>query len=86
MAPLESAPARITVAADELGADGVGFADGVDRVVENVADEVPKNLKFGGLSEEKEDNSKKIQNFSEKNKKFQNTNKFVANSEKVGEV
>ena len=70
VAPLASAPARITVAADELGADGVGFADGVDRVVENVADEVPKNLKFGGLSEEKEDNSEKNQNFSEKNKKL----------------
>ena len=59
MAPLESAPARTTVAADELGADGVGFADGVDRVVENVAEEVGILANFRGLSEEKEDNSEK---------------------------
>ena len=57
---LESAEAEIILAADELGADGVGFVDEVDRVAENVAEEVEILENFGGLSEEKE-------NFSEKN-------------------
>ena len=72
VAPLESAPARTTVAADELGADGVGFADEVDRVAENVAEEVWKNQNSEGLSEEKGEIAQKNQNFSEKNKKLQN--------------
>ena len=86
VAPLESAPARTTVAADELGADGVGFAGEVDWVAENVAEKVGILANFGGLSEEIVDNSKKIQNFSEKNEKYENTNKFAANSHKLGEV
>ena len=57
---LESAEDEIILAADELGADGVGFVDGPDRVAENVAEEVEKLQNSGGLSEEKE-------NFFEKN-------------------
>ena len=86
VAPLESAPARTTVAADELGADGVGFADGVDRVVENVAEEVEILENFGGLSEEKGEISEKNQDFSEKVLKLENTASLDMHYQNVGEV
>ena len=63
---LESAEDEIILAADELGADGVGFDDEVDRVAENVGEEVEILQNSEGLSEEKEDNFEKNQNFSEK--------------------
>ena len=83
---LESAEDEIILAADELGADGVGFVDEVDRVAENVAEEVEILENFGGLSEEKENFFQKNQNFSEKVEKFEDNNDLVANLEKVGEV
>ena len=83
VAPLESAPARITVAADELGADGVVLDDVVDRVAENVGEEVGENLNFRGLSEEIEEISEKNQNFSEKQKKFQKKDELVAKKDEV---
>ena len=66
---LESAMAKCNVAADELGADDVGFDEEVDRVAENVGEKVEKKENFGGLSEENKKNFEKNQDFSEKVKK-----------------
>ena len=83
---LESAQAKCNVAADELGADDLDFDDEVDRVAENVGEEVEILQNSEGLSEEKEENFEKNQNFSEKVKKFEDDDDLFANLEKVGEV
>ena len=80
---LESAEDEIILAVDELGADGVDFDDGHDRVAENVGEEVEILENSGGLSEEKKKNFEKNQNFSEKVEKFEDKDLLVANLEKV---
>ena len=72
---LESAEAECNVAADELGADGVGFDDVADRVVENVAEEVENNQNFCGLSEENEENFEKTKTFQ---KKLRNSRRMIS--------